>query len=226
MSDVRYEIGETILDRLRAIERRLALLEALRSDGILGTDQTIKASHDRLDSLLGADKSAPDGTLVSNFNADMVDGFHASATATANTLLALNSSAKLPASITGDADTLDGYHAEDFEMGVAPDKMVSGYTSDITGTSDTTVISAPGSGYRLYITQLTVINSHSTTGTWVNIKSGSTTVYTVYAAPGGGGVSITFRSPLRLGSNEALVAACATSGANVRVSACGYKDTV
>jgi len=52
---------------------------------------------------------------VAGGNADTVDGFHASATALANTLLALDGSAKLPADITGDADTVDGY--EGAELG-------------------------------------------------------------------------------------------------------------
>lgn len=39
-------------------------------------------------------------------NADSVDGFHASATATANTLLPLNSSSQLPASVTGSSVSL------------------------------------------------------------------------------------------------------------------------
>lgn len=47
----------------------------------------------------------------SGLDADTVDGFHASSLASANKLLALNSSAKLPVSITGDADTVDGFHA-------------------------------------------------------------------------------------------------------------------
>jgi len=46
-------------------------------------------------------------------NADTVDGFHASATAIGNTILALNGDAKLPTSITGDANTLDGYDSAD-----------------------------------------------------------------------------------------------------------------
>lgn len=50
-------------------------------------------------------------------NADQVDGIHAAATAQANKLLPLNASGKLPASITGDADTLDGYHASDLLSG-------------------------------------------------------------------------------------------------------------
>jgi hypothetical protein len=49
-------------------------------------------------------------------NSDMVDGIHASAYVTPNYLLALNSSGKLPTDITGDADTLDNYHASSFSL--------------------------------------------------------------------------------------------------------------
>ena len=44
-------------------------------------------------------------------NADTVDLIHAAAVATANKLLALDAASKLPASITGDAHTVDGEHA-------------------------------------------------------------------------------------------------------------------
>ena len=101
-------MGEpTLLERIADLERRIAELEREGVTGLTGTDQTIKDSHDRLDSILGAGKSAPDGTLVTNFNADMVDGIHAATVATANRLLALDASAVLPAS----ADMVDGLHA-------------------------------------------------------------------------------------------------------------------
>lgn len=49
-------------------------------------------------------------------NSDKVDNYHAYGTATANHLLALNNDAKLPTSITGDADTVDGYDASAFSL--------------------------------------------------------------------------------------------------------------
>lgn len=104
MSDAVDLVGPGLGARIRRIEARLAALEALLGSGILGTDQTIKGCHDRLDAILGEGVAAPDGALVSNFNADMVDGIHAATSATANALLALNASAKLPASVTGIAE--------------------------------------------------------------------------------------------------------------------------
>jgi hypothetical protein len=104
-----------------------------------------------------------------------------------------------------------------------PENFLAGKTSDITGTSDTAVIAAQGAGVRLYITQIVVVNSHATVGTWINVKDGATTIYTAYAAPAGGGFALTLNVPLRLTANTALNVACETTGSNVRASASGYK---
>lgn len=104
-----------------------------------------------------------------------------------------------------------------------PENLISGKTSDITGTSDTSLIAAQGSGVRIYVTSIMVTNSHATVGTWVNVKDGSTTIYTGYAAPVGGGFVVPLPTPLKLTANTALNVACETTGANVRASAIGYK---
>lgn len=73
-------MGEpTVIDRLIDIERRLRELELSTGMGLSGTDQTIKGSHDRLDSLLGAGVATPGTTLVTNLNADLLDSLHAAA---------------------------------------------------------------------------------------------------------------------------------------------------
>lgn len=79
MTDPRIITGPGISERLLQIERRLAALEAAQGGGILGTDQTIKASHDRVDALLGAGNASVTTGLVTNLNADLLDGQHASA---------------------------------------------------------------------------------------------------------------------------------------------------
>ena len=105
-----------------------------------------------------------------------------------------------------------------------PENFISGATSDITGTSDTQILASSGATLRTYVTQILVTNSHATVGTFVLIKDGaSTTLYSGYAAPAGGGFSCTFPVPLRGTANTILYAACATTGSNVRVSASGYK---
>lgn len=78
MNDPRTAVGPDILDRIARLEAAIRELQtSLIGSSILGTDQTIKASHDRLDALLGEGVATPDGRLVADFNADMLDGLHA-----------------------------------------------------------------------------------------------------------------------------------------------------
>lgn len=103
-----------------------------------------------------------------------------------------------------------------------PDNFVAGKTASITGTSDTIVIPDPTGGLDLHITQILVTNGHASVGTYVNIKDGTTTIYTGYAAAAGGGFSVNFFTPLVV--TGGLNAANETTGSDVRVSASGYKS--
>lgn len=103
-----------------------------------------------------------------------------------------------------------------------PEALVRGVSSAITGTSDTAVIAAQGSGIRIYVTHIQIFNSHATVATQVNIKDGATTIYSAYVTAAGGQTSITLPSPLRLTANTALNAANVTTGSNVIVSASGF----
>lgn len=108
-----------------------------------------------------------------------------------------------------------------------PENFVSGaITSAMTGTTSTSLIAAPASGLRNYITQITVSNSHATVGTDVIIQDGSggTTLYTIPAAAAYGGASITFPVPLRQPTTAtAIYCANVTTGSSTKVSASGYK---
>jgi hypothetical protein len=108
-----------------------------------------------------------------------------------------------------------------------PENFVSGaITSAMTGTTSTSLVAAPGSGLRNYITQITVSNAHATVGTDVAIQDGNggTTIYTIPAAAVYGGAVISFPTPLRQPSaNTALYCANVTTGASTKVSAAGYK---
>ena len=101
----------------------------------------------------------------------------------------------------------------------------SGYTAAITGVVATDVIVAPGAGLFTYITQVLVTNSHATVGTLVTIQTeDGTGLYAGYAAPTGGGFSVSFTVPIKMPvANKKLQAICTTTGANVYVSASGYK---
>ena len=101
-----------------------------------------------------------------------------------------------------------------------PNLPVSGSTSNITGTSDTAVIAAPGASLYLYITSVNVSNS-SATAVWVNIKDGATTKRTVYLGAGLT-IAMAFPTPLKLTVNTALNVASETGVTAIRASATGY----
>ncbi len=108
-----------------------------------------------------------------------------------------------------------------------PENFVSGcISSAMTGTTSTSLIAAPASGLRNYITQITVSNSHATVGTDIVIQDGSggTTLYVIPAAAVYGGAVLTFPTPLRQPTTAtAIYCANVTTGSSTKVSASGYK---
>lgn len=108
-----------------------------------------------------------------------------------------------------------------------PENFVSGaITSAMTGTTSTSLVAAPASGLRNYITQCTASNSHATVGTDIILQDGSggTTLYTIPAAPAYGGATLTFPTPLRQPTTAtALFVANVTTGSNTKISCSGYK---
>lgn len=105
----------------------------------------------------------------------------------------------------------------------SPENFISGTTAAIIDTTRTEVIAAQSAGIRSYITNIAVTNSHATVGTFVKIEDGTTTIYQAYAAPVGGGFTITLPVPLRGSTATALNVSCVTTGANVIANASGYK---
>ena len=103
-----------------------------------------------------------------------------------------------------------------------PERLWDGITGAMTGTSDVSIVATAGGGLRNYMTTLLCTNSHATVGTVVQIKDGSTNVFEGYAAPAGGGFSVTFNSPLRGTANTAWNADNQTTGSNTYVSASGF----
>lgn len=104
--------------------------------------------------------------------------------------------------------------------------LVSGViTSPITGTTSASLVAAPGSGLRNYITEISCVNTHATVDTLVNIEDGSEgTVIAQLFAPHGQGHQKQFPAPLRQPTaNTALHADDATTGASVTCSATGFK---
>ena len=104
-----------------------------------------------------------------------------------------------------------------------PENFVSGRAT-ATDTTSTSVISAPASGLRNYITQITVWNS-SATSTYIKIQDGSggTELYDI-PAPAGGGATLSFPTPLRQPTTATAIYFAAAGSANaVFVSVSGYK---
>jgi hypothetical protein len=106
-----------------------------------------------------------------------------------------------------------------------PENFVSGaVTTPITDTTAVTLLAAPATGLRNYITQIVVSNAHATIGTNVVIKDGSTVLYTIPAAPAYGGAVLTFPVPLRQPTTAtAITVANLTTSSSTTVSASGYK---
>jgi|GEM_PF-5827310 len=104
-----------------------------------------------------------------------------------------------------------------------PENFVSGRAS-ATDTTSTSLIAAPASGLRNYITHITVWNS-SATSTYIKIQDGSggTELYDV-PAPAGGGASLTLPTPLRQPTTATALYFAANASANaIVISASGYK---
>jgi hypothetical protein len=106
-----------------------------------------------------------------------------------------------------------------------PENTITGSTAAITDTTSTSVIAAAGAGIRNYVTTIIVTNSHASVGTLVTITDGSggSTLAKGYAKENGGGWALTLPVPVKTTANTALHAVCGTTGANVYVTAIGYK---
>lgn len=94
----------------------------------------------------------------------------------------------------------------------------------IVNTTGVTIKAAGGSGVRLYLTDLHVINGHATVSTDVQIRDGAsgTVLWRGFAQAAGGGISVHFVTPLRGTANTLLEVACGTTGSAIYVNAAGF----
>lgn len=104
-------------------------------------------------------------------------------------------------------------------------------TSDIADTTPVEVKAAPGAANRHRVTGIHVVNSDTAVGTYVQLLSGSTVIWTgfvppyIAAAPGTNVDGDQFVKSLIGGLNEAINVACVTTSAQVRVSVQGVTVT-
>ena len=107
------------------------------------------------------------------------------------------------------------------------ENLVSGIAT-ATGTSDTAVIAAQGSGLYIYITSISVVNTGATS-VLVTIETDTASAKTAIwymIAPAGGGQSFTFTTPIRgsvTNKNIGFVAGGSTT--TLQVSIAGYAGT-
>lgn len=102
---------------------------------------------------------------------------------------------------------------------------VSGYSKSITDTAVHDVLPAVVGGKNC-ITHILVTNAHATNGTLVDIveETSGTILYTGYAAPAGGGFSVTLPTPLiQPTAGKKIQAQCGTNTTSTTVSISGYK---
>ena len=176
---------------------------AAETTKVIGTARIIGNSGATLD-------AATNGTIPTN-----VLNIGAQAVSSENSAVTTAKQVQLVADLVGKLITLPYANPENF---------VAGATAAITDTTNTSIIASAGGSLRNYITNILVTNSHATVGTLVEIRDGATTVlYRGYAAPAGGGFSVTLNVPLRGTAATAVTASCITTGSNVYVSASGFK---
>lgn len=102
-----------------------------------------------------------------------------------------------------------------------PENFIDG-NGNATTTSDTEIIAAQGSGVKIYVTAIVVLNT-SSTDTYIILKSGSTEKMRVPAPADNGGAILPLPSPLVLTANEALNFAAGSGVTTMYVGAVGYK---
>lgn len=99
--------------------------------------------------------------------------------------------------------------------------LVSGVTSVITSTSITAVLASAPGGQRNYITNIIATNA-AATGTFVDIRFGTTVVYSGFAGASGGGFVASFPTPLAQSSISAVVDMQTSAQASVKVAISGF----
>jgi hypothetical protein len=181
------------------------------SPGIAAPGQTTKAAS--LSVTIASDQWAASGTAASG-NPELIGAVAQSSEA----VVTAGQAAQLVTDLAKKLIVLPYANPENFVSGVI--------TSAMTGTTSTSLIAAPASGLRNYITQCTFSNSHATVGTMMILQDGSggTTIYSAPAAPAFGGATITFPTPLRQPTTAtALFVQNVTTGSNTFAACSGYK---
>lgn len=142
----------------------------------------------------------------------------AQAVSSENTVVTTARQVQLVADLVGKLIVLPYSNPENFVSGVI--------TSAMTGTTSTSLVTAPAGSLRNYITSCTFSNAHATVGTDMILQDGSggTTIWNIPAAAVYGGAQVQWPTPLRQPTAAtALFVANVTTGASTKAACAGYK---
>ena len=131
--------------------------------------------------------------------------------------------------LVANADRTDLFSGVDGVQIVRPhsnlEDLVTG-TADITDGSSTSVISAAGSGVKIYITDVIIANSSSSNVT-VTLRDGTGgSVKATFSAPANGGCHKTLASPIAFSANTAVAADPSAAASTVSVTLSGFKSKI
>lgn len=103
--------------------------------------------------------------------------------------------------------------------------IVSGVTA-ITDGSSTSVISAAGSGIKIYVTSVIIANSSGSNVT-VDLRDGTAgSVKATFPVPAGGGVVLALPVPLGFTANTAVAADPSAAASTITITLVGFKSKV
>lgn len=85
----------------------------------------------------------------------------------------------------------------------------------LTGTGNTSVVAAPGVGLKIVVLSMRAGNDHASTKVRLDVKDGTTTIYSMPLAGGGGGFVDQFQRGRALAANTALQAALGAAVSSV-----------
>lgn len=99
--------------------------------------------------------------------------------------------------------------------------LISGVTSIVTSTGQTSVTATVAGGQRAYLTNILVTNGAGA-ATFVDIMSGATVMYSGFAAASGGGFAASFPVPLQQPHTATSIDMKSSAQASVKVAVSGF----
>lgn len=192
-------------------------------NGASGTGvQRVTIASDSTGNIATIGTSVTPGTAAGNLG-KAEDATHTSADVGVMALGVRNDAMSSPTSADGDYGFIAVDSLGRVQTTHAPAAAMKRGTATTTGTSDTSLVAASGSGsLKTYITSVQLANTGSTTSliTFKDGSGGSTLGYSI--APAGGGSNIVFTTPLVTSANTAFYFAAGSSSTTIYASAQGY----